>query len=82
MFAFYRDTAQSCFHPTIFLIFFQKDEKKFKFYPLECFRILILRKISLNSVVHKVPFTALRLPENYSFTSSKLRIFGLQKPCK
>jgi hypothetical protein len=50
MFAFYRDTAQSCFHPTIFLIFFQKDEKKFKFYSLECFRILILRKISLNSV--------------------------------
>jgi long-chain acyl-CoA synthetase len=32
--------------------------------------------------VHKVPFTALRLPENYSFTSSKLRIFGLRKPCK
>jgi hypothetical protein len=31
--------------------------------------------------VHKVPFTALRLPENYSFTMSKLRIFGLRKPC-
>jgi hypothetical protein len=32
--------------------------------------------------VHKVPLTSLRLPENYSFTSSKLRIFGLHKPCK
>jgi hypothetical protein len=32
--------------------------------------------------VHKVPFTALCLPENYSFTISKLRIFGLHKPCK
>jgi len=32
--------------------------------------------------VHKVPFTALRSSENYSFTMSKLRIFGLRKPCK
>jgi len=32
--------------------------------------------------VHKVPFAALRLSENYSFTMSKLGIFGLRKPCK
>jgi hypothetical protein len=32
--------------------------------------------------VHKVPFTVLRSSENYSFTMSKLRIFGLRKPCK
>jgi hypothetical protein len=31
--------------------------------------------------VHKVPFAALRSSENYSFTMSKLRIFGLRKPC-
>jgi len=31
--------------------------------------------------VHKVPFTVLRLSENYSFTMSKLRIFGLRKSC-
>jgi hypothetical protein len=32
--------------------------------------------------VHKMPFTVLRSSENYSFTISKLRIFGLRKPCK
>ncbi len=32
--------------------------------------------------VHKVPFAALRLSKNCSFTDSKLRIFGLRKPCK
>ncbi|MDN5291993.1 MAG: hypothetical protein PWQ06_2232 [Anaerophaga sp.] len=32
--------------------------------------------------VHKMPFTLLRLAEKYLFTISKLRIFGLCKPCK
>jgi hypothetical protein len=32
--------------------------------------------------VHQVPFTALRLPENCSFTSSNLHIFGHRKSCK
>jgi membrane-bound lytic murein transglycosylase F len=31
---------------------------------------------------YKVPFTALRLSEKYSFTKSKLRIFGLAPPLK
>jgi len=31
--------------------------------------------------VNKVPFAVLRSFENYSFTMSKLRIFGLPKPC-
>ncbi|MDN5291272.1 MAG: hypothetical protein PWQ06_1511 [Anaerophaga sp.] len=31
--------------------------------------------------VHKVPFAVLRSSENYTFTMSKLRIFGLCKPC-
>jgi len=32
--------------------------------------------------VHKVPFAALRLSENCSFTISKLRVFGPREPCK
>jgi len=32
--------------------------------------------------VHKMPFTVLRSSENYSFTISKLPVFGLRKPCK
>ncbi len=30
--------------------------------------------------VHKVPFAALRLSENCSFTTGKLRVFGLREP--
>ncbi len=32
--------------------------------------------------VHKVPFAALRLSGNYSFTISKFRVFVPSEPCK
>jgi hypothetical protein len=46
--------------------------------------LINIRKTAFLNIesVHKVPFTSLRSPKNYLFTISKLRIFGLRKPCK